>query len=120
MTTAEALAKKGRVRAGHRASASRMIRQVEDALGVDPTKLPSLKRSLEKKLETLKTLDGEIVELIDDGDKLAEEIEHADTFKETIYDTVRSTGPRPRPRLLAPPLVTPLRRVPSLVPAERA
>ena len=90
MATAEALAKKRRIRAGHKASASRMIRQVEETLGKDPvdsTKLSLLKCSLQEKLETLKTLDGEIIDLIDD-DKLAEEIEQADAFKETIYEAI--------------------------------
>ena len=70
MSTAKGLARKKRKRAGHKASASRMIRQVEEALGketTDTSKLSLLKCSLQEKLETIyRALDGEIVDLIED------------------------------------------------------
>ena len=67
-----------------------MIRQVEETLGreaIDLSKLSLLKCSLQEKLETIKILDGDIVDLIED-DKLTEEIEQADFYKETIYDAL--------------------------------
>ena len=67
-----------------------MIRQVEEALGketIDTSKLALLKCSLQEKLETIRALDGEIVDLIED-DKLTEEIEQADSYKETIYNAL--------------------------------
>ena len=83
----EDLAKKKRIRAGHRASATRMLRQIDELLAVTPpdtVRLSQLKLSLEEKLGTLKQLDGEIVELTDE-DHLIEEIEQADGFKEGIF-----------------------------------
>lgn len=66
---AEALAKKKRVRAGHKASATRLLGQVDDAIAnteaLDVSKLTLLKMSLNEKLRTLKTLDREIVDLIE-------------------------------------------------------
>ena len=44
--------------------------------------------SLTEKLETLKQLDGEIVELIDDATALASEIEQADEFKAGMYSAM--------------------------------
>ena len=45
------------------------------------------KRSLQEKLDVLKTLDGEILNLVEGG-AVANEIEQADTFKEGIYSTM--------------------------------
>ena len=106
MSTAEGLARKKGIRAGHKASASRMIRQVEEALGketIDTSKQSLLKCSLQEKLET-RALDREIVDLIEDN-KLKEEIEQADSYKETIYSTLlkieksmsKATPPSPTP-----------------------
>jgi hypothetical protein len=93
MSTAEVLARKKRIRAGHKASASQMIRQVEETLGkeiIDSSKLSLPKCSLQEKLEMIRTLDGEIVDLIED-DKLTEEIEHA-------VSTATATQPNRRDR----------------------
>ena len=61
----EALPRK-KIHAGHRASATRLLNQI-DAILVDVhpdgDKLTLLKLSLKEKLETLKLLDSEIVEL---------------------------------------------------------
>ena len=84
---AEGLARKKRIRAGHKASATRMLNQIDGLLAEeapDVSKLSQLKLSLQEKLETLKLLDGEILELIEE-DSLATEIEAADSFKEGIY-----------------------------------
>ena len=79
--------KKKRIRAGHRSSATRMLTQVEESLAASPpdvARLSQLKLSLQEKLETLKLLDGEIVDLTEEN-HLADEIEQADGFKERIY-----------------------------------
>ena len=45
------------------------------------TKLKQCKPALQEKIETVKSLNDEILELVDDDD-LENEIEEADTFKE--------------------------------------
>ena len=83
----EDLAKKKRIRAWHRASTTRTLTKVNDALAAetaDEAKLSQLKHTLEEKLATLKLLDGEIVELTEE-DALATEIERADDYKSEIY-----------------------------------
>lgn len=84
---AEGLPRKKRIRAGHRASATRILNQIDGALAAatpDNAKLSQLKLSLQEKLETLKRLDDEIVELTPE-DGLVEEIEQADSYKEGVY-----------------------------------
>ena len=104
MSTAKGLARKKRIRAGHKASASRMIHQALGKETIDTSKLSLLKCSLQEKLET-RALDREIVDLIED-DKLTEEIKLVDSYKETIYSallkieksTSKATPPSPTPR----------------------
>ena len=79
----EALARKKRIRAGHKASATRTIRQIEDMLSSetsDTQRLSLLRLTLNEKLETIKALDSEVIDLIDD-ETLADEIEQ---FKPTV------------------------------------
>ena len=100
---AEALAKKKRIRAGHRASATRTTRQVEDILSSevpDKERLALLGLTLNEKLETIKTLDSEVIDFIEDEETLAAEIEQADDYKESIFSAlIKSTElSRPRPR----------------------
>ena len=71
-----------------------MIGKVEELLAtldsdeaVDKSKLSQLKLSLGEKLETVKRLDGEILELTEDT-KVVEEIEQADSFKEGIFTAI--------------------------------
>lgn len=87
---AESLAKKKRIRAGHRASATRILNQIEGLLAdtaLDTSRLLPLKLSLSEKLETLKVLDGEVQDLVDEGGLVAD-IEQADSFKEDIYAAI--------------------------------
>jgi hypothetical protein len=84
----EALTKKRRIRAGHKASATKTIRNIEDLLSSsapDKARLSLLQLTLKEKLETIKTLDSEVVELIDDEGLLADEIEQADSYRETAF-----------------------------------
>ena len=80
--------KKKRIRAGHRASATRMVRQIEEALTEDTpnkSRLAVLTLSLKEKKETLKTLDAEIADQIEDETAMIDDIEQADDFKQSLY-----------------------------------
>ena len=82
----EALAKKKRIRAGHKASATKTVCYIEEVLTSDTpdkARLSLLRLTLKEKFDTIKALDGEII-LIED-ETLADEIEQADAYKETIF-----------------------------------
>ena len=92
-----------KIRAGHRASATRLLIQVDDALAASPTdsdKLAQLKLSLQEKLEILKQLDSGIVDLTPE-DGLDGEIEQDDGYKDGVYraltliDKALNTKPSP-------------------------
>ena len=86
MVEAEALQRKKRVRAGHRASATRIQGQITTALGATPPnveRLSMLKLTLEAKQKTLKELHNEIVLLIP-NEELDTEIQQADECQENI------------------------------------
>ena len=79
-----------RVRAGHRASTTKIIRRLEEVLAADPLdkdKLSQLKLTLGEKLEVLKRLDAEILTMVEEG-VVADEIEQSDAFKEDIYTAI--------------------------------
>ena len=66
MAEPEALARRRRIRAGHKASATRILGQIVSALDgttPDANRLSLLKLTLNEKLETLKGLDAEIIEI---------------------------------------------------------
>ena len=82
----ELVAKK-RVRAGHRASTTRFLGQVESAVvgeSLDVAKITQLRRSLEDKLKALNTLDDTILTLTPE-EAIEEEIVQADEIRELIY-----------------------------------
>ena len=86
----ESLTRKKKTRGGHRASAQRTIRQVYEAIestddvGTVCDKLEQHKMVLQEKLDTVKQLDADILELVVEDD-LEEEIGTADEFKEKVY-----------------------------------
>ena len=85
---AEALARKKRIPAGHKASATKTIRQIEEILtsdAPDKERLSLLRLTLNEKLETIKALDIEVIELIVEEEALAGEIEQADDYKEGVF-----------------------------------
>jgi len=88
---AEALARKKKVRAGHRSSATRLMHQLAEesdtAEGPSLDRLMQCKLTLSDKLQKLHTLDDEILALVDD-EAVEDEIEQADIFKERIQQTV--------------------------------
>lgn len=81
---AEELARKKKVRGGHKASATRMVTRVEELLKakgtLDPSKLNQLDMSLREKL------DAEVLGLTTE-DELDDKIVQADLYKERIYST---------------------------------
>lgn len=86
-TTEATITRKKRIRAGHRASATRTMGQFDAAVGaspIDPDQLSLLKLTLTEKLETLKKFDSEIIELTPEGD-LESEIQQSDEYRERIY-----------------------------------
>ena len=85
------LAKRKRIRAGHRGSATKTMNKVDEALGadsVDVSVLSLLKLTLSEKLQTIKALDAEVLELIDDEAALVAEIEHADENREGVHSSL--------------------------------
>lgn len=79
-----------RVRGGHRASATKMMRKAEELLSREEpnlAELAKLKLSLQEKLVVLKTLDTDIVHHVKEDD-IAEEIEETDTYMEDVYATM--------------------------------
>ena len=76
MATEEEIAlrtKKGNVRRAHRASATRLINQIDGAIvSADVRRLKQLKQSLTNKLTVLARLDDELIGLVEDDDLEAE------------------------------------------------
>ena len=77
-----------RVRAGHRASATRAMGRADEMMNLseplDTDILTQLKVTLDDKLIVLKDLDAEILDMVEE-DNLTNEIEQADDFKGSIY-----------------------------------
>ena len=101
---AEELARKKKVRGGHKASATRMMLRADELMASegapDVSKLNQLEMSLKEKLQEIKVFDSEILALVKD-DELEDEIAQADLFKERIYSTLirieKATAPAPPP-----------------------
>ena len=86
------LAKKKRVRGAHKASATNIMQQIVEAVRADrpdEARLASLRLSLNEKFETVKGLDVEVIDLMDD-DGIVEDIDTADEFKETVFRALLS------------------------------
>ena len=92
MAEREGLTRKKRVRGGHRASATRVISQADEAIrsGLEPgvsgfnmAALKQYKLTLQEKLEILTRLDEEILQAVEE-EEVEEEIGHADVFKEKV------------------------------------
>ena len=88
---AEGLSRKKRIPGGHRSSTTRIISQIYESVeSTDEvesvmTKLRQCKLVLQEKLEIIKQLDDEILQLVDD-EEVENEIEQADTFKERVQE----------------------------------
>ena len=87
----EELVCKKHVRGGHKVSATKMDARVEELLSEeeapDPLALTQLGMSLREKLKVIKTLDSEIVEVVEET-HLVDEIEQAALYKVRIYSTL--------------------------------
>ena len=89
----ERLSRKKKTRGGHRASAQHVIRQINEPIGLEDdiesvcNKLEQYKVVLQEKLDTVKSLDNDILDLIEENE-LEEEIGLADEFKEKVYKTL--------------------------------
>ena len=117
-TPEEVLARRIKVRAGHRGSATRLIAQAEADLTADPLNHADLELSvanLSRKVEVLTPLDAEILELTPD-DAIEAEIDHADQYQDNIQRILSKlnkaiTAPAPRtdpiPRTDPTPIVPP-------------
>ena len=80
----EATARKKRLRAAHRGSATRLLSQVDTAIASpDLPRLRQLQRSLISKQDVLSKLDDEMIELVRE-DELDQEVENADVIQEKI------------------------------------
>ena len=80
VATTEGLARKRRIRGGHRSSVTRTMNTVNALLAEeepDPARLAQLKWSLKEKLDILTRLDSEILDLTED-ESLDAEIQEAD------------------------------------------
>ena len=82
-----ALTRKKRVCGGHRVSTTKAIGRAKELIAAespDVIRLSQLKLTLGEKLEVLKTLDAEMLDLVQDED-VAEEIDQEDEFKEKVH-----------------------------------
>ena len=87
---ADELVKKKRIRGAHKASATRIMTQITELVESEhpnQEKLACLRLALNEKLEIIKALDMEVIELLQD-DGLDADIERADEFKETIFSSL--------------------------------
>ena len=83
----EQVAKRKWMRAGHKASASRIIAQGTTTIESSQVNLAVLKRmaeNLREKQATITKLDAEILEAITEEDEIKEEIEQADIYREKV------------------------------------
>ena len=90
------------------------MRQIEEIIAAkepDKARLVLLQLTLKEKLETIKNLDAEIVDQIDDETALTEEIEQADSYKETIFSAMIKADKLLKDPPTAPP--TPVVAAPS-------
>ena len=112
------LKRKKNARGGHRASTTRLVNEATTALEADHIDMDQLalsKQMLSQKVETLKALDSEMLELVPD-EELEDEIQHADAYLEKVYAVLakvnKALGPAitPVPLRIEPPWGTPAPR----------
>ncbi|KAL5474873.1 hypothetical protein EMCRGX_G026896 [Ephydatia muelleri] len=86
----EKLTKKKRIRAGHRASVTRIIAQVQQALEseeLNSSKLKQQLQTLREKVDVLRKLHSDILSALETED-ITGDIEQADIVKETLESTI--------------------------------
>ena len=85
------LAKKRKVRGGHKAYLKRAIGNTRICLDTQPPDVLSLRQNkllLEEKLKTIKDIDDQILELVDDEEEIEKEIDEAGLFRENVRTTL--------------------------------
>ena len=98
MSAAEVLQKRKRIQAGHWAVVTKRIGEVvglltAETIGVEDdrrVKLAQLRLTLKEKLEVLKQLDKEIVELLESEEDIVTEIDSSDQFNQCVYEALVS------------------------------
>ena len=99
MSVEEDIAKKVKIRAAHRGSATKLLNRLKDRLSDEenPVEKFWLKESIQSmrlKIESLKTLDDQIIELIASGTaegvdkRIEKEIENSDSVRAELNDVV--------------------------------
>ena len=89
----EGLVRKKQICAGHKASVTRILTNINELSTLEPgpttdtSKLTQLKLSLQEKLQTLRLLDSEMLDLTEE-DHLVDEMEQTDIFKEEIHTVI--------------------------------
>ena len=88
----EELAKRRRLRAGHRGVANRRLAEARDLVDAEGTPdrmaLARFAFSLQEKIEILRQLDGDILNLLDDEAEIMADIEEADKFNQELFETL--------------------------------
>ena len=87
----EELTKKKRIRAGHRASVTRIIAQVQQALEseeLNSSKLKQQLQTLREKVDVLCKLDSDILSALETEEDITGDIEQADIVKKTLESTI--------------------------------
>jgi len=93
MSSSENLTKLKRIRGGHRGSFKKIIAELEaelttSLLELDLVQIEKLKHVLQEKTTTLKKLDSDILDLLEDEEEILEDIEVADEYKGIAYAAI--------------------------------
>lgn len=108
----EEITKKKRIRAGHKASAARIITQVKEGLATaerNVLRLDQQRQKLKMKYDDLRKLDSDILDSLESEDDITNEIEQTDLFNDEIeltillLDEALSKEPDAQPRLTENP-----------------
>ena len=87
----EEITKKKRIRAGHKASAARIIAQVKEGLATTERNVPRMdqqRQKLKMKYDDLRKLDSDILGSLESEDDIRNEIEQIDLFNDEIELTI--------------------------------
>ena len=84
--------KKIKIRQGHRAYLTKILGNADDNVqnydGNQEKKLKQIRITLKERLDTLKTLDEEILELIEADEEISTEIEEAGKYRESVHEMI--------------------------------
>ena len=87
----EEITKKKRIRAGHKASATKIIAQVKEGLHSTERNVPKLEQQRQKlktKYDDLRKLDSDILDTLEAEDDILKEIGQTDLFNDEIELTI--------------------------------